>query len=203
VVHHSRKAGKDAEGTDWGDSALGSRGMTGKPDTLIHLKRTPGETADAVLLVRSKDIEPAELALQFDPTTRSWSYIGEASEIPKTPEAQQIIDCLREAGEPMKPGAIAKALGKELSNVSHQLKNLAARGTVHKLSYGLWSLSREGGNTHSNHSNIQTSEDTDPTDFERLNTLNGSPEGVQSKSDTGGMSPEQRQWFDQHSEVVY
>ena len=52
----------------------GSTGLTGAADTVMVLKKEPNR-ADAILYLRGRDIEEAELALAFDKQTGCWSLI--------------------------------------------------------------------------------------------------------------------------------
>lgn len=130
VIHHTRKA--DAE--DIFDTISGTNGLTGVADTLMVLARH-GEGWK--LCARSRDFEGYEKALHRDSLTGGWIVVGDALELAKTSERQEILDVLREAeGEPVTLAAIASATGKRKDNTAHLLKRLVNEGLVEKAGYG-------------------------------------------------------------------
>lgn len=139
VVHHSRKSSA-IEGEDFQDTALGSRGLTGAADHLLYLQRTPEAQSDAILHFRSKDADSRELALDFDTTLGSWLLRGDAAKMPRTSEQADVLDVLRDAGEPMQLKAIAESVDKKTNTVSELLRKLVKAELVTKLSYGLYTL---------------------------------------------------------------
>ena len=74
IVHHDRKS----EAEDVFDTVSGSLGLTGAADTILIMKRQAGAVT---LHVRGRDIEEAEMALQFDKATCRWSILGAAAEV--------------------------------------------------------------------------------------------------------------------------
>ncbi|ORC37366.1 hypothetical protein B4O97_04015 [Marispirochaeta aestuarii] len=139
ALHHSKKSGRE-DSTDITQTALGSTGIVSGPDHLLYLKRTPEGPTDAVLFFRSKDAEPAEIALTFDSTIQGWRYAGEADEMADTDERQEILELLRRNQGSMSTGDIADALRKKKAAVSNLLGRLVKKGAVRKLSYGIYTL---------------------------------------------------------------
>ncbi len=107
VVHHVRKAGTK----DFLKSVSGSFGLTGGADTILVLKRKRNELS-ATLDVTGRDVEEAELALQFSSTTGRWKLLGPAEMTFVSPERKAILDVLRDHPEGMSPVQVAAALGK-------------------------------------------------------------------------------------------
>jgi hypothetical protein len=60
-VHHTRKSGAE----NFLDTINGSQGLAGAADTVAVLRRSRG-SAGAVLKITGRDVEEAELALNFD-----------------------------------------------------------------------------------------------------------------------------------------
>jgi len=138
LIHHSKKP-SGHPGADMVHTALGSTGLVAAPDHLIFLERTPAGPTDAVLHFRSKDGDPADLALQFDQDIRGWSFVDKAEDLAGTKERQEILDVLRKNGQ-MTTGEIAEALGKKKPAVSNLLGRLIEKGQVRKIDYGVYSL---------------------------------------------------------------
>jgi predicted transcriptional regulator len=183
LVHHSRKPGKgkEPEADDFADTALGSVGITAGPDHLAYLARTPQAQADAVLKYRSKDCEPQELALEFDNALGTWALIGDAEEVQKTTERQQIFDVLQDEGQPMGPKQVAKATGLPESSVRHMLRKMTGDGVLYSPRYGKYTPAQPDHTDHTDHTTAPPSH-TDHTDHtsegrasvngESVNTVN-------------------------------
>jgi hypothetical protein len=56
----------------------------------------------AVLDVRGRDVEAAELAIQFNKNTCRWTILGAAAEVHQSDQRKAIIAALTERGEPMR-----------------------------------------------------------------------------------------------------
>jgi len=115
LIHHTRKE----ESEDIFDKVLGSTGITAAADTLIVLEKNKNVVN---LHVRGRDVEEAELALEFDSKTLSWMLVGDAREYSLTGERKVIVDLLRDKGCSMKLKDIADAIGKKSDNVRHLLE---------------------------------------------------------------------------------
>jgi hypothetical protein len=92
IVHHDRKA----EADDVFDTISGSLGLSAAADTLLIMKRQSGAVT---LHVRGRDIEEAEMALQFSKETCRWSIIGTAADVHRSNERTAIIRALEAAGD--------------------------------------------------------------------------------------------------------
>ena len=92
AVHHLRKMGS----SDVLDEITGSIGITGAVDGTLILKRERGQQ-DATLFVTGRDVEQEQhLALSFDATTALWKLEGNAEEVGRTRERQEILHLLTE-----------------------------------------------------------------------------------------------------------
>ncbi len=127
VVHHTRKA----EADDPFDTVSGTLGLPGAADTTLVLKRDAGGQ-HPTLYGRGRDIEQFEAAMQFEKETCRWRVMGDAAEIAKTSERQEILDALKDAGEPMTATAVSEVLGKNRSTTSHLLSRMVKEGKVER-----------------------------------------------------------------------
>ncbi len=129
LIHHTRKA----ESEDIYDTVLGTTGITGAADTVIVLEKAKHGID---WHVRGRDVEEAELALEFDSSNMCFNLIGDAREYSLSSERRDIITLLRNNGKHMKLKDIAHAVGKESSNVRHLLKKLVDDGFVRQCKQG-------------------------------------------------------------------
>lgn len=136
VVHHVRKM----EADDPFDTISGTHGLTGIFDTLMVMSRH----GDSVkLAAQGRDLEPYEKALERDQLTGGWIIKGDAGEIAKTTERQELLDALSESGDqPLSLAAIASAVGKSKANTRYLLKQLIGEGRVTQPAYGKYHLIR-------------------------------------------------------------
>jgi AAA domain len=93
IVHHDRKA----EADDVFDTISGSLGLPAAADTILIVKRQSGAVT---LHVRGRDIEEAELALQFSKDTCRWTILGTAADVHRSAERNRVLDVLRSADTP-------------------------------------------------------------------------------------------------------
>ena len=126
--HHLRKAAAD----DIFDSLSGSLGLTGAADAVLVLERKRGD-GSAVLHLTGRDVEEAQLAVEFRPTTCTWHVIGNTSEVAETAQRREVLDLLR-AG-PATAKDIAKALRVEYETIRKRLQRLEADGFAYYRSY--------------------------------------------------------------------
>ena len=134
ALHHTRKM----EAEDPFDAVSGTRGLTGAADSVLVLKRDGGSQRP-VLYGRGRDMEEIETALEFDADTGTRIAKGDASEIAKTSEREEILFTLGRSVDPMTPTEISAAL-ETRSNISHLLARLFVEGKVTKHPKGLYTL---------------------------------------------------------------
>jgi len=132
IVHHQRKMSAD----DIFDTLSGTLGLTGAADTLLVLARTGSGQADAELHVTGRDIESNSFALRFDQSLLRWDLIGKADEVKATQQQQAVLNCLKEADEPLSPKEIAELTGQQTSYVKKTLPKLLKAGNIQKEGYG-------------------------------------------------------------------
>jgi hypothetical protein len=161
LIHHTRKA----EADDIFATVSGTYGLTGVADTLLVLAKH-GEGHK--LCVRGRDIEDAEKSLKRNQITGAWTISGDARELAKTSERQQILDLLVEAeGEVLRTSQIAKAIGKKDDTTTRLLKGLLVEGLVEKAGFGKWRAQSAHSN-QSNHSKWTQADDDTDSDFEHF-----------------------------------
>jgi hypothetical protein len=137
VLHHTRKM----EADDPLDSISGSLGLAGCADTSLVLNRSSQGTT---LYLRGRDIEEAEHAVSFDPTTCRWTILGEAAEIHRSETRGAILAVLDDAKEPLSPEEIATQAGLSKNTVRQRLYHMQKAGEAQKLSRGQWVSSKRG-----------------------------------------------------------
>ncbi len=136
VVHHLRKMASD----DPLERISGTMALPGAADGLLVMQRERGKET-ATLLVTGRDVEQElNLALAFDADTARWSVLGDADELRRTQEQQEVIAALTEAGEPLTPSQVAERLGQPVNRIKQRLFQMAKRHQIRnangKYSYG-------------------------------------------------------------------
>ena len=100
------------------DTVSGSFGLVGAADTIIVIERRSQGT---VLDVRGRDVESAELAIEFNKQTCRWTLLGLAADVHQSDERAQILAALAETREPLTPKEIMVATGRIDRNAVDQL----------------------------------------------------------------------------------
>jgi predicted ATP-dependent serine protease len=137
IITHLRK-GKSEDG-DVTDEISGSTGLTGGVDGTLVLKRERGQ-ADAVLHVTGRDVEEAELAMQFNQDTCTWTLAGPAEAFLRSRERTDIMRVLRNENRAMGPSEVAAALGKDSNTVGQRMWKMGQDGELRVPSRGLYAL---------------------------------------------------------------
>jgi hypothetical protein len=71
------------EADDPFDTVSGTHGLTCAADTILILKRSAN---GVTLYARGRDIEEAELAVQFNRNTCKWTILGQAADVHRSDE---------------------------------------------------------------------------------------------------------------------
>lgn len=131
--HHTRKATAE----DPFHMISGTQGISGSADTNMVLARKGFGAADAVLHIQSRDFEPEDQALKFDSDV-GWELLGSAAEYNQTTERLEVLEKLKDMGEPVKPSVLAKMLEPEKSvgAVQRLLVKLKNEGYITSPKYG-------------------------------------------------------------------
>jgi AAA domain len=131
VATHVRKMAAD----DLMETVSGSFGTTGAVDTILVMANKP---SGAVLDIRGRDVESAELAIQFSKTTCRWTVLGTAAEIHVSEQRAKIIAALKDAGEPVNVSALKAATGMRGNALEALLSRMAKAGDIKRVTKGTY-----------------------------------------------------------------
>jgi hypothetical protein len=113
----------------------GSYGVSGAVDTILVMANRPN---GAVLDIRGRDVESAELAIEFDKQTCRWRLLGDAAEIHVSSQRAKIIAALKEANLVMKIPALMEATGMKRNPLEVLLGRMAKEGEIQRIGKGLY-----------------------------------------------------------------
>jgi DNA-binding Lrp family transcriptional regulator len=125
LVHHVRKAAAD----DFLATVSGTNGIAGAADTILVLERPRGE-ADGVLHVTGRDVEEADHAMNFDPTTGAWTKLGGPAGDYLLSDTRALITRFLRDYPSRKPKEIADALQLPPATVRQTCKRMVAAGQL-------------------------------------------------------------------------
>src|SRR5215831_18364699 len=131
VLHHTRKMAAD----DLMETVSGSYGVSGAVDTILVMANRPN---GAVLDIRGRDVESAELAIEFNRRTCRWRVLGDAAEIHVSSQRAKIIAALKEAGLTMRIPALIEATGMKRNPLEVLLGRMATKGEIRRIGKGLY-----------------------------------------------------------------
>ena len=131
VVHHTRKMAAD----DLMETVSGSYGVSGAADTILVMAT---KVSGTVLDIRGRDVEPAELAIEFDKNTCRWRVLGNAAEVHVSEQRAKILAALKDAGQPMTIAALAEAIGTKRNPLEVLLGRMARDGEIQRVAKGLY-----------------------------------------------------------------
>ncbi|MET9269386.1 AAA family ATPase [Kribbella sp. NPDC003557] len=127
LVHHLRKMAAD----DFTAELSGTNGIVGAADTIMALKRPRGE-ADGVLHITGRDVDEAERAMRFDPTTGTWTLLaGAAVDHTLHRTRAGILAYLRQSPGAT-PKAISDALGEDRDTIRRTCSRMADDGQLRR-----------------------------------------------------------------------
>jgi hypothetical protein len=136
LIHHTRKAG-DADSLN---TVAGSVGLTGSADATCILTRTRGEDKGK-LFITGRDIEEGTSALEFDATTGTWLYLGDAEEMEEANTERDIIeylDAIADGSPPetASPKDIAEKFDLKEGTAKWMLSKMCQEGKIIRLKRG-------------------------------------------------------------------
>jgi AAA domain len=131
VAHHTRKMAAD----DLMETVSGSYGVSGAVDTILVMANRPN---GAVLDIRGRDVESAELAIEFDKQTCRWRLLGDAAEVHVSSQRAKIIAALKEAGLAMTIPALMEETGMKRNPLDVLLGRMAKEGEIQRVGKGLY-----------------------------------------------------------------
>jgi hypothetical protein len=130
MVHHTRKA----EADDVFDTVSGTLGLTGAADSILVFTKKSGK---AVLHARGRDIEDAQIALQFDPSCCRWISFGDAADVFVSDERARILEALDKITGAVSPAELMLATGiKNRNSIDILLLKMVREGQIEKPSRG-------------------------------------------------------------------
>jgi DNA-binding Lrp family transcriptional regulator len=126
VLHHTRKAASD----DFLDTVSGTHGLAGAADAVLVMRRARN-SADAVLHLTGRDVEEAEHAMRFDPTSGTWTLLdGPAGDYDLSDTRRRILTALRDFAEPLGPTGVAEVTGLSVDVTKQRLREMAEAGQL-------------------------------------------------------------------------
>ena len=131
VAHHTRKMAAD----DLMETVSGSYGVSGAVDTILVMANTPN---GAVLDIRGRDVELAELAIEFDKQTCRWRLLGDAAEVHVSSQRAKIIAALKEAGLAMTIPDLMEETGMKRNPLEVLLGRMAKESKIQRVRKGLY-----------------------------------------------------------------
>jgi AAA domain len=131
VAHHTRKMAAD----DLMETVSGSYGVSGAVDTILVMANRPN---GAVLDIRGRDVESAELAIEFDKQTCRWRLLGDAAEVHVSSQRAKIIAALKEAGLAMTIVALMEETGMKRNALDVLVGRMAKEGKIQRIGKGLY-----------------------------------------------------------------
>ena len=135
-IHHARKA----EADDPIDMISGSGGLAAAADTILVITRGG---SGVTLHVRGRDVEEADLAIEFNKATCRWRLLGSVDEVRHTDQRQRVIDILTEEAEPLTAGQIAQIMGVKRNTATKLLGRMVRDGHVEKPKAGYFGLASQ------------------------------------------------------------
>lgn len=129
IDHHRKRNGFDS---DVIDDVLGATGKTAVLDAALGLYRERGKR-EAKLVVSGRDLEDAELALEWDGATCTWQCLGNTGEVIAKTRSAEIIAVLRRSHPDALTGNdIAQETGYDRGDVTRLLAELENGGFVYR-----------------------------------------------------------------------
>jgi hypothetical protein len=129
VVHHTRKMAAD----DLMETVSGSYGVSGAVDTILVLA---SKSSGTVFDIRGRDVESAELAIEFNKTTCRWRVLGNASEVHASEQRKKILAALEEAAGPKGIAGLIEATGMNRNSLELLLGRMARDGEIKRVGKG-------------------------------------------------------------------
>jgi hypothetical protein len=129
VVHHTRKMAAD----DLMEMVSGSYGVSGAVDTILVMATKASGT---VLDIRGRDVESAELAIEFNKNTCRWRVLGNAADVHVSEQRAKIIAALKEVGQPMTIAALVEATHMKRNPLEVLLSRMTKDGEIKRLEKG-------------------------------------------------------------------
>jgi DNA-binding transcriptional ArsR family regulator len=131
VDHHSKASG-GIPGSDPVDDVIGSSAKVAVADSILGLYRKRGERG-AILRATGRDIEDAELALEWIADGCYWELLGNAEDVRQKTLQDDLLAAVDVLGGEATTSQLAEHLGKDRGNVSRELAELLNKGLIKRL----------------------------------------------------------------------
>jgi hypothetical protein len=92
----------------------------------------------AVLDIRGRDVESAELAIQFSKDTCRWTILGAAADIHQSDQRKKIIAVLIDSSEPLKVTELVAATGMKRNPLELHLGRMVKEGLIKRTGSGVY-----------------------------------------------------------------
>jgi hypothetical protein len=126
LVDHLRKPDGPMSDKNPITEVMGSTAKVGVADTIWGLYRKKGERRGE-LSITGRDLEDAELVLDFETMPRAWQLVGSAEDVGRTAAQVRYLDCLKELG-PADRNQVAEYMDVTPQTAGEALRALADTG---------------------------------------------------------------------------
>ena len=131
IIHHTRKMAAD----DLMETVSGSFGITGAVDTVLVMAN---KASGSVLDIRGRDVESAELAIEFNKETCRWKILGDSAEIHVSAQRAKIIAAFKEAGGPMRITELVEATEMKRNPLEALLGKMVRDQIIKRIKTGIY-----------------------------------------------------------------
>jgi len=140
LVTHTTKSNKTS---DPFDQILGGMGTQGPADNLIVLCNEERRTDRKIFSIRGKDIEDKHLS--FEASGSYWEYLGEAYEVQKTSQRQELYDLISEVRRPLSVNEIKEIIKDEKLSIKQNsvqviLRKMLRDGQLEQPKRGMYAI---------------------------------------------------------------
>ncbi|MFA6224279.1 MAG: bifunctional DNA primase/polymerase [Desulfomonilaceae bacterium] len=126
VVHHTNKG----DHRDEYNSVSGSNGLSGTADQLWKLDRSDRNENEATLSISGRDVEPIRAALEMDPNTFTWKWLGCAKDRDSRKAADKILDVLQNQAKPLSHSKIGELTDLKAGTIKGTISRLRETGKI-------------------------------------------------------------------------
>ena len=136
IITHNRKM----EADDPLDVVSGTLGLSGSADGVLVIER-PRHSNKATLHVSGRDIEnEGAFAISFNRTLCMWEMVGDAVEVTKSPERDEILLIFKKEQRPLRRKDVVELSGRLNGTVGRLLAEMVAAGNLESQKRGLYQL---------------------------------------------------------------
>jgi RecA-family ATPase len=136
VIHHTRKG----EADDPIDAVSGTLGLAAAADAVLVIDRK--KDGSAGLYGRSRDVDVIDKAMEFNRETCRWTILGDAADVRRSREQQEVLDALDAGQKALKD--IATIVGKPVKAVFKLLERMAKKSDVIRTERGVYRRAQTG-----------------------------------------------------------